>query len=236
MRFLVSFVSSVLAVTVAASAQPVPMAMPVPTSPGTYLRQTSTILPVLQIMVQGRGTLRVPADGVRIEAFVNGVSDSADEDAIVARLRAGGLESPEILSPAYFGNQNQQTIVRAFLRRPTPQRINSLGKLAAAILAEHPGLKLQNGNLTPFLDDCAGPESKVRRAAIDDARRRALEIAQASSVTLGQITSVNEVSTAFCPSVSPGYPSFGNGSGVAIEREPAVYFTMNESVSFSISR
>jgi len=234
MRFVVSFVSSVLAVTVAASAQPVPTAMPLPTSPGTYVRPTSTILPVLQITVQGRATLRVPADGVRIEAFVNGFSDSTDEAAIVSRLRAGGLESPEVLSPSYFGNQNQQTIVRAFLRRPTPQRLNSIGKLAASILAEHPSLKLQNGNLTPFLDDCAGPESKVRRAAIDDARRRALEIAQASSVTLGQITSVNEVSTAFCPTVSPGYPSFGNGG--AIEREPAVYFTMSESVSFSISR
>jgi hypothetical protein len=224
MRFLISFVSCVLAATDAASAQPVPTTMPVPErSLGTYVRQTSTILPVLQITVQGRATLRVPADGVRIEAFVNGVSDNTDEAAIVARLRAGGLESPEVPSSSYFGNQNQQTIVRAFLRRPTPQRINALGKLAASILAEHPGLKLQNGNLTPFLDDCAGPESKVRRAAIDDARRRALEIAQASSVTLGQLTSVND-------------PSFGNGGGGAIEREPAVYFTMNESVSFSISR
>ncbi len=240
MRFLVSVVACVVVMSASASAQPVPMTsapLPAP-SPGMYVRQTSTILPLLQITVQGRSVLRVPADGVRVEAFVNGISDAADEDTIVARLRAGGLESPQILTPSYFGNQNSPTIVRALLRRPTPQRIDALAKLAASILAERPGLKLQNGNLVPFLDDCNGAESKLRRAAIDDARRRALEIAQAASVTLGQITSVNELTPPFCPTGSPVSNTFGGGGGGVggIEREPAVYLNMSESVTFSILR
>ena len=186
----------------------------------------------MQIVVQGHATLRVPADGVRIEAYVNGLADGADRDAILARLRGGGLETPQILSPTSIGFNNPASVVRALLRHPTSARLEALGRLTVAILAEHPTLKLQNANFTPFIDDCQSYESKLRHQSIDDARRRAADIAQAAFVTLGSVTSVNELGSP-CGAATPGAP-FYNGGGGALESEPAVSLTMNESVTFAL--
>lgn len=198
----------------------------------TYTVRSTIATPFMQIVVQGHATLRVPAEGVRIDAYVSGVADGADREAVLTRLRGGGLETPQILSPSNFGLNNQPSIVRALLRRPTQQRLEALGRLTAAILAEHPNLKLQNANLTPFIDDCQSYESKLRHQAIDDARRRAADIAQAASVTLGSVTSVNELGSV-CAAATPGAPFF-NGGGGALESEPTVSLSMNESVTFAL--
>lgn len=185
------------------------------------------------ITVTGRATIRVPADGLRIQAYIIGDINKNVEDAIVARLRSGGLESAQVLPPAFFSNPNNNpTIVRAVLRHATPQRIDALAKLAAGILAEQPGLRLQNGSLSPFVDDCSASDSKTRHAALDNAHRRALDVAQAVGVTLGPVIGVNDLggSTCFSDSELP----FGNGAGNNLETEPAVYVSMTVNVTYAI--
>jgi len=203
---------------------------------------TSTQLPPIRaavstignINVQGRATLRVPADGIRIEATIAGGLDQAESDAVLARLKSGGLESPQSIASAYIGNGNTTT-VRAILRRPTPERLESVMKLTVAILAEHPTLRLQNATLTPFLDDCAPVESKVRRAAFEDARKRATDIAQAAGVGLSSVINLSELGGSSCTSLADLSARMGGGNP-GLEREPAVYVTISEAVSFLIVR
>ena len=187
------------------------------------------------IAVTGRATIRVPADGLRIQAYVFGDVNKNVEDAIVARLRRGGLESAQVLPPAFFSNPNNNpTIVRAVLRHATPEKVDALVKLAASILAEQPGLRLQNGSLSPFLDDCSASDSKTRHAALDDAHRRALDVAQAVGVTLGPVIGVNDLGGSTCAAFSE--LQFGNGGGNGLETEPAVYVSTTVNVTYAIVR
>jgi uncharacterized protein YggE len=184
------------------------------------------------IAVAGRATVRVPADGVRFEAGVSGALSDADEDAILDALRAGGVDSPQIVDPN-FVSANSPTTVRGSIRHPSRDRVLELGKLAASLLAAHPTLRLVSTYVAPFVDDCAKVEDEARRQALDDARRRAASIAAIEGVKLGAVSNVSELSDRNC---GPDYGRLaGQAPGNGIEREPAVYITMTEDVTYSIA-
>src|SRR5271166_2670346 len=182
------------------------------------------------ITVTSRATVRVPADGIRFEVNLSGSLGDADEDAVLSSLRAAGVESPQMIYPSIV-SANSPTIVRGTLRNPTRERVEALGKAALSLLAAHPNLKLQTLGAAPFLDDCAKAEEQARRQAFDDARRRASAIAALAHVSAAQILSVTEISAPACA------PSDGRPAGFVqngIERDPAVYVAVTESVTFAI--
>jgi uncharacterized protein YggE len=185
----------------------------------------------LGITVAGRATVRVPADGIRFDANVSGNLSDADEDSILAALRAGGIDSPQIV----FSNvlsANGFAYVRGSLRHPTRDRVDAFGKLAASILAAHPGLRMQNIVAVPYLDDCAKAEEQARRQALDDARRRASAIAAIEGLTVGNLVSVTEIPAQACLPSEGRLVSQISQNG--IERDPAVYVNMTENVTFAI--
>jgi uncharacterized protein YggE len=185
------------------------------------------------IAVIGRASERVRADGLRIEATVQGDADPAERESILARLRGGGIESPQLLITPYVTQSGSQTIVRGILRHANEAKLADLAKLAGGIFADHSKLRLQSASLIPFLDDCSAVDARVRAAALDDARKRAASIAKSAGVTLGGVAAVTE-SGSTCVAGSD-LARFGQGAGgFPLELEPAVYVTISENVTFAI--
>jgi len=183
------------------------------------------------ISVVGRATVRAAADSLRFEATISGNLPDAEEDSILAALRAGNVDSVQILY-ANVLSASTTDVVRGSLRHPTRERVEALAKLAASILAAHPNVRMQAGYVTAFVDNCPKVEEEARRQALDDARRDASAIAAIEGVRLGNISSITEVPSPACLPTESRIPFTGYQG--PIEREPAVYVSVTEDVTFSI--
>lgn len=74
----------------------------------------------------------------------------------------------------------------------------SLGRLMEALVSCEGAPEFR---ISYFLKDASEAESRARRAAVEDARRKAKELAAAAGVSLGDIVSISYGSQAQCPPV-----------------------------------
>jgi uncharacterized protein YggE len=165
---------------------------------GAALPALAQTAPPAGISVQGRGTVRRPADFARFAIVIGdrqnpaGGLDSAD--TLVAALKKAGIDDATVVAPL-----NNVITAQAFVtvvgtvRKPTPAGIRTLVTSLEAALP--PGtVAVQTVNYTLGLDDCSDAETIATQAALDDARLRAQRVASAAHVELGPVLAANVLS------------------------------------------
>lgn len=141
------------------------------------------------ITVQGHGAVRFPVKDVQFIAQAHG---DADDAAVLAALRAAGVENPVIgpTGPQLYANAS--TTLRGTVRDATRAKLESLGRAAGAYMLAHPGTRLDNVSFSVPNDACAPHEQGARSAAIADARRKAQALAALTGVTVEGVAAVSE--------------------------------------------
>ena len=141
------------------------------------------------ITVQGRGAVRFPVKDVQFIAQAHG---DADEAAVLAALRAAGVENPAIgpAGPQLYANAS--TTLRGTVRDVSRAKLESLGRAAAAYMLAHPGTRLDGVNFSVPNEACAPHEQEARAAAVADARRKAQSLAALTGMTVEGVAAVSE--------------------------------------------
>jgi uncharacterized protein YggE len=180
------------------------------------------------ITVQGYGSVRIAVKAVQLTAQVRGVVDEANA---LAALRAAGVEDPAIGPNGSRIGNGTQVLVRGTIRGVTHAKLDHIAEAAAAYVAAHPGLAIDNVAFFARLDDCAQSEQTARAAALADARRKADAIALLASVSIDGVATVNE--NGGCPpaTADPGYGGQGQLDLGTLTSTIVVY----EYVTFAIS-
>jgi len=184
------------------------------------------------ISVQGRGAVRFPVKDVQFVAQARG---NADEAAVVAALRAAGVENP-VVGPT--GSQlygNGSTTLRGTVRDVSRAKLESLGRAAAAYMLAHPGATLEAVTFSVPSDACAPHEQDARSAAIADARRKAQALAALTGVTVEGVAAVSEFGgcpgpTEFFPG-QPGQLDLGTLTSTVVVTENVTFTTVPASGS-----
>ena len=180
------------------------------------------------ITVQGHATVRYPVTTVQFTAQVHGV---ADEAAVLAAMRAAGIDDP-VVGPAgsqiYRGNQST---LRGTIRDVSRAKLDRIGQAAAQYVGSHPGAALDGVNLFATAEDCVAHEQAARTAALDDARHKGDAIAAHAGVTIGGVAAVSE--SGGCPFGPDGTGGFGSAQ-LDLGRLTA-NVTVLETVTFSIT-
>jgi len=180
------------------------------------------------ITVAGYGTVRVAVKTVQFTAQARG---NVDEASALAAMRAAGVDDPSV---GPFGpriSNGTQVLVRGTVRGVTHAKLDRIGEAAAAYVAAHPGVTLDNVVFSPRLDDCLPSEQTARAAALADARRRADAIAALAGVSIDGVASVNE--NGGCPTMPEN--SFNGGGGPFDLGTLTSTITVYEYVTFAIS-
>ena len=177
------------------------------------------------VTVQGRATIRRPADFVRFQFMLGqrqgGQPDAtvAAGDALVAALKRAGIDDAAVSVPVngFIGPQ-QIVSVAGTLRKPTPARIRSVVAEVTATMRPD-AAPIQNAVFFAGLDDCSDVEQAGIAAAVADARSRASLIAAAAGVRLGAIVQVGNVfalPSPPCPT-KPDRSFAQNGPGMQLD-------------------
>ena len=204
----------------AASAQTLPTVRPAPGAAGAQ-----------GIGVQGRGVARFPVKTVTFVAYARG---NADEPAVLAAMRAAGIDDPVIGPPGSQIGNGSQMMVRGTIHDVSRAKLDRISRAAAAYMIAHPGATVDNVNFTAVADDCAQYEQAARAAAFADARRRAQAVAVLADVTLDGVAAVNEVGG--CPlAAEPGMPPYGQGGLPFDLATLTATISVTESVVFAIT-
>ena len=155
------------------------------------------------ISVSGRSLVRVPVKTLRFTALARG---AVDDRAVLAAMRAAGIDDIVIGTPGSVVMSNGQTSVRGVVREVSQAKLDRIGAAAAEFVRAHPGVTIDSVAFAPRLDDCAPVEQSARVAALGDAQRKAAAIAAATGVALGGVVAVGE--SGGCPSDND---AFGGG-------------------------
>ena len=167
-----------------------------------------SVRPIDSMGVTGRGAVRVLADGVTLTAYLDGGMPgkaNAQRTASIRRmLLAAKLTDLRLIVPLTFSSLEtaEPDLMKTTLRNPTAQRMAATGRALASISAREPNFKLVYGGTTVFLNDCFRAESMARRVAIEDAHRRALELARTENVELGPLIQISDMPAQLCPTAN----------------------------------
>jgi uncharacterized protein len=184
------------------------------------------------ISVAGRGFVRAPVKTVQFVAFAHG--PATQDDAIIAAMRAAGIDDPTIGS---VGSQlslqpNAPVGLRGTIRDVSHAKLQKIGMAAADYVRAHPGSSIDSVQFTARIDDCAAIEESARTAALADARRKATAIAAAAGVTLGAVDGV--VESGGCAQQFANTLDLGPSQPVDLDSLTTV-ITVFEQATYSIS-
>lgn len=181
------------------------------------------------ITVAGRGIVRIPVKTLRFVAYARG---PADEQAVIAAMRAAGIDEPAI-GPAgsqITFNASAPTALRGVVHDVSQAKLERIAAAAADYVHAHPGVTLEGVQFSPRIDDCATFEETARTAALADARRKAQAIAAASSLGLGGVVAVNE--SGGCPAEIDS--AFNNGPQSPLDLATlTTVLQVNEAVTYA---
>ena len=182
------------------------------------------------ITVQGHGVVRYPVKTVQFAAQVRG---AADEAAVLAAMRAAGIDDPVVGPPP--GSQifrGSPAVLRGTIRDVTRAKLDRIGEAAAQYVSSHPGAALDSVNVFGTAEECGAHEQAARNAALGDARRKADAVATLAGVAIDGVAAVGE--TGGCPVGTD--PSLGGfGSALVDLGRLTANVTVTETVTFSIT-
>jgi uncharacterized protein DUF541 len=178
------------------------------------------------IAVAGHGSVRFT---VKTIAFLANARGPADDAAVLAAMRAAGVDDPVVGPSGPQLSANNQTTLRGTIRDVTSAKIERIARAAADYVRAHQGVSIDNVNFFPRGDDCAGHEEAARSAAMADARRKAQAIAALAGVSLEGVVAVAE--NGGCPTGPE--PPFGGGQPFDLATLTATV-TVSENVTFAI--
>jgi hypothetical protein len=183
------------------------------------------------IAVQGHGLVRYP---VKTVAFFAQAQGNADEPAVLAAMRAAGVEDPVVGPMGSQINNSPQTALRGTIRDVTRAKLDRLAHAAADYVRVHPGTSVYSVNFFAAADGCAQHEQDARAAAIADAHRKAQAIAALAGVSLEGIAAASELGG--CPATGD-VPMQGFGSGgLPLDLGTlTATISITENVTFAIS-
>jgi hypothetical protein len=159
---------------------------------------------------------------------------NADEPAVLAAMRAAGIDDPVIGPAGSQINNSPQTMLRGTVRDVTRAKLDRIAHAGLAYVLAHPGTAVDNVNFFAVADGCAQHEQEARVAAIADARRKAQALAALADVALDGIATVNE--NGGCPATGD-VPMQGYGpSGLPLDLGTlTATISITENVTFAIS-
>jgi hypothetical protein len=181
------------------------------------------------IAVQGRGVVRYP---VKTVTFIAQTRGNADEAAVLAVMRAAGVDDPVIGPAGSQINNGPQTMLRGTIRDVSRAKLDRIAHAGMAYALAHPGTAIDSVNFFAAADECAQHEQMARAAAIADARRKAQALAALTDVALDGIVAVGE--SGGCPAAgeAPSQP-FGGGNIPFDLGTLTATISINESVTFA---
>lgn len=171
------------------------------------------------VMVQGQGKASAPADTARIEfLFTNQYSEQLDAkrpkaprtitqatfkpviDALVAsgvavsniEVNTNPAASQSFPFPGQASKGSAQLVVK--LEKPTRDRVQQIIKIAGDETILKDIIALQNTNVEYAVNDCPALEKAAYISAVNNARSRALALAEALGVKIADIPSIAESS------------------------------------------
>jgi len=183
---------------------------------------------VSAITVVGRGTIRVPADRMRVVVRIFGRSGATGtvgslDDAgktIAEALRAHGMPDAAWVLPlsGMLGQGGGGPQIVGTIEKPTRERVETIMRETVKALPDALASVIQSAQIQSslFLNDCSDAEARAQKAAVADAHRRAEMIARAAGVRLGSVLAINEQSSVTGACLSPsdfgalGYNPQGN--------------------------
>jgi uncharacterized protein YggE len=206
---------------------------------------SAQVAPRPGITVQGRGTVRRPADLVRFVISIGNTSGRATPvdavsgaDALVKALKSAGVDDAAISNPLNNINAQRIVSVSGSLHKPTAERIRALIASTETALPAN-ALTVQNVQVLLSLDDCTAALDAAEKAAFDDARDHAARLAADAHVTLGAASAIleNDVGAyAACPTKPDRVLNLQSGFPGGFDATNAldVLLSVNTSVTFEI--
>ena len=161
------------------------------------------------IVLAGHGEMRSPPDMAVVNVGVTSTAATAREaldannktmEALLAALRASGIEAKDVqtanfsVAPRYDYNQNSQPpkVVGYDVSNTVAATLRALDKLGPT-LDKLVGLGSNQINGISFtIADPQPLQDAARKAAIADARRKAVILAEAAGVSLGDVMNISE--------------------------------------------
>jgi uncharacterized protein YggE len=181
------------------------------------------------ITVQGHGSVRYAVKTLQFNAQVRG---SADESAVLAAMRAAGIEDPVVGPSGSQFFRGTQSMLRGTIRDVSRAKLERIGEAAAQYLSAHPAVALDAVNFFPTAEECTGHEQAARSAALSDARNKADAIAVLAGVSIDGVAAVGE--SGGCPfGLDLSMGQYGPGLLDLAKLMTAV--TITETVTFSIT-
>jgi uncharacterized protein YggE len=202
---------------------------PLATVPGLALADTP---PTRTITVTGTGSSYAPPDIAYISVGVEIVNENpatavkeadAKMSAIVKTVKDAGVRDTDIQTEqynifrdnAYDNKTNTQKPVYRLINtvRVTVREIAKVGDILGT--AVETGANVVN-NVSFGIKDTKASESTARKAALDDAKSRATELAATIGATLGQVIAIGENGSYYPPVASFATGKGGGGGGGGI--------------------
>jgi uncharacterized protein YggE len=182
------------------------------------------------VSVSGIGTVTVTPDTASVQLGVTVTQDtlaaaqadaSTQMEAIIAAVKAAGVEDKDIQTSTYYvsvvqnydsnGNPSEVTSFQVQNQvNVVIRNIDAVGDVLDGAVAA--GANTIYG-VNFYVDDSTTAASEARKLAVQDAQKRAQELAEAAGMTLGPVVSISE-------GYSSG-PIYGKGgAGMAAEAAP----------------
>lgn len=172
----------------------------IPPRASSYLGPGSP--PVRGITVNANAGVRTPAD---IAQVVLQIGNRDNRSAILPEmvnpiknaLVAAHADRGSVLEPFYLGGPAQSSIITltATFTHPAAGAIQSAILTLANGFAQSPSVYVQNANVILTVQNCAAARMRAHRAALEEARVQAADIARASGQTLGALIAATAFET-----------------------------------------
>ena len=191
------------------------------------------------ITVVGRSTIRVRPDILRFTARFSLRPPSMDAllsqvDQVSQAFVKAGIDADTLsrdVGPIYGPSQGIELTINGSANPAPAAQLAATYQRVMASVASVSGLSFQNFNATFGVKDCTAAEEQARKAAVADAHRRALAVAQDEGVTLGAVQNVSE--TLLAPLTCSAVPQFQNGA-LDMSPQPMVNVGLQISVTYEI--
>lgn len=163
-----------------------------------------------QIRVVGTATVDAVPDMGEVYLGVQTFADSVDvamaennrlTEAVINALKSQGLEGRDLRSTSFnispqrdYKREEEPQIIGYWVNNTVVATVREIDRAGAVLQAAVDAGANRSFGLTFGLQDPAPVEQQARILAVEDARRRAEDLARGAGVTLGKLLTINEAS------------------------------------------